>query len=136
MYILENDVIIGELENDGSAAAAFWDDEIEEKLNDAYLTLNFKMDANHETAALMVTDRRIVAPGEDGNLRMFRVEEVQDKTDQDGSHYKEVYAEHIALELIGKVIRPSSYEGFTAEQFFSSILENTGWQLGEVEWSG
>ncbi|MET3689817.1 phage minor structural protein [Priestia megaterium] len=135
MYILENDTIIGELENDGSAAAAFWDDVIEEKLNDAYLTLTFKMDANHETAALMVTERRIVAPGDDGNLLMFRVEEVQDRTEQDGSHYKEVYAEHVALELLGKIIRPGSYSGFSAEQYYNSILENTAWQLGEVEWS-
>lgn len=136
MYILERDTVIGELENDGSSAACYWDDVIEEKLNDAYLTLTFKMDANHETAALIVGDRRIVAPAEDGSLVMFRVEEVQDKTDQDGSHYKEVYAEHIALELLGKVIRPQTYSGFTAEQYFGSILENTSWKLGEIEWSG
>jgi len=136
MYILERDTIIGELENDGSAAASYWDDSIEEKLNDAYLTLNFKMDANHESASLVVGDRRIVVPDEDGRLLMFRVEEVQDKTEQDGTHYKEVYAEHIALELLGKIIRPTTYSGYTAEQFFSSILENTAWKLGEIEWSG
>lgn len=136
MYILDRDTVIGELENDGSSAACYWDDVIEEKLNDAYLTLTFKMDANHETAALIVGDRRIVAPAEDGSLIMFRVEEVQDKTDQDGSHYKEVYAEHIALELLGKVIRPQTYSGYTAEQYFGSILENTSWKLGEIEWSG
>ncbi|MEM4997397.1 phage tail spike protein [Priestia sp. SB1] len=136
MYILERDTIIGELENDGSGAASYWDDFIEEKLNDAYLTLTFKMDANHETAALMVGDRRIVAPDEDGRLLMFRVEEVKDRTEQDGSHYKEVYAEHIALELLGKIIRPTTYSGYTAEQYFGSILENTAWRLGEIEWSG
>jgi len=136
MYILDKDIIIGELENDGSAAAVYWDDVIEEKLNDAYLTLSFKMDANHSTASLIIGDRRIVAPAEDGSLTMFRIEEVQDKTDQDGAHYKEVYAEHIALELLGKVIRPETYSGFTAEQYFNSILENTAWKLGDIEWSG
>ncbi|MEN3781501.1 phage tail spike protein [Priestia megaterium] len=137
MYILDNhDTIIGVLENDGSAAASYWEDEIEEKLNDAYLTLTFKMDANHETAALIESKVRIVAPDEDGNLIMFQVEECKDVTAQDGTHTKEVYAEHIALELLGKVIRPQTFSGFTAEQYFSSILENTPWQLGTVEWSG
>ncbi|MBY0077981.1 phage tail protein [Priestia aryabhattai] len=137
MYILDNhDTIIGILENDGSAAASYWEDEIEEKLNDAYLTLNFKMDANHETAALIESKVKIVAPDEDGNLIMFQVEECKDVTAQDGTHTKEVYAEHVALELLGKVIRPQTFSGFTAEQYFSSILENTPWQLGIVEWSG
>ena len=137
MYIVNNDdEIIGELENDGSEAAAYWNDEINEKLNDAYLTINFTMDANHQTASLIETGVRIVAPDEDNNLIMFRIEEVKDVTAQDGSHNKEVYGEHIALELLGKIIRPQTYSGFTAEQFFSSILENTPWKLGIVEWSG
>lgn len=137
MYILNNeDEIIGELENDGSEAAAYWDSEISEKLNDAYLTLNFKMDANHSTAALIEVKTRIVATDDDGNLIMFIIEEVQDHTAEDGTHYKEVYAEHVALELLGKVIRPQTYGGFTAEQFYNSILENTAWELGTVEWSG
>ncbi|MGR9527690.1 phage tail spike protein (plasmid) [Priestia megaterium] len=137
MYIVNNDdEIIGELENDGSEAAAYWNDEINEKLNDAYLTINFTMDANHDTASLIETGVRIVAPDEDNNLIMFRIEEVKDVTAQDGSHNKEVYGEHIALELLGKIIRPQTYSGFTAEQFFSSILENTPWKLGIVEWSG
>lgn len=137
MYILDNtDTIIGELENDGSDAATFWDDVIEEKLNDAYLTLTFKMDANHPTASLIESHKKIVAPDEDGNLIMFRVEEIKDITAQDGTHSLEVYAEHIALELLGKVIRPQTYSGYTAEQYYSSLLENTPWELGIVEWLG
>ncbi|MGV7002545.1 phage tail spike protein [Priestia megaterium] len=137
MYILNNDEeIIGILENDGSQAASYWEDEISEKLNDAYLTLNFKMDGNHETAALIEVKKRIVATDDDGNLILFIIEEVQDHTAEDGSHYKEVYAEHAALELLGKVIRPQTYGGFTAEQFYNSILENTAWDLGIVEWAG
>lgn len=132
IYILnEAEEIEAILDNDGSAAAGYWNDEIHEKLNDAYMTLKFTMSAYHESAASAKVGGKVITHDKEGNLQIFDIKSADTIDDE-----KEIYAEHLALELNGRIIRPTSFEGVTAEQYLNQILGESRWKIGTVEWFG
>lgn len=132
----KNDDLAGILQNDSSAAAAYWDDEVHEKLNDVYITLKFKMNADHEAAEYVVHGSKAIIQDLDGDLQIFEIKTVEDYQDSEGHRIKDVYAEHIALELNGRIIRPGEYQDYNAQQFLEMVLEGTRWKVGIVEWLG
>ncbi|PFP29415.1 hypothetical protein COJ96_10955 [Bacillus sp. AFS073361] len=137
IYILnDQEKIVAQLVSDGSQGCSYWDDEFTEKIGDAYITLKFSMDANHVDAAEVYAYRKCLIQDMDGNFQMFRMMEVIDIENDDGSSVKEVYAEHMALDLLANIIRPQNVSGYTAEQYMDFILQNTRWQAGRVEWLG
>lgn len=131
-----NDELVAALDNDGSAAAPYWDDEIHEKLNDAYITLSFKMPADHPDSEYVVNGNKVILTDKDEDLQAFEIKTVEDIQGTKGERVKEVYAEHIALELNGKIVRPDTYSGVSASQFLDLILQGTRWKVGIVEWLG
>lgn len=137
IYILgSHDETVGILANDDSNAAQYWDDEVKEKLNDAYITLNFTTEANHPESGVVVGGNKAVITDQDGDMQMFEIKTVEDVQGEDGSLNKQVYAEHVALELNGRIIRPQEVRGMTAADYVRFVVGDTRWQVGTVEWFG
>ncbi|KAB2328923.1 hypothetical protein F7731_23505 [Cytobacillus depressus] len=132
IYLLnEAEEIEAILENDDSAAAHYWDDEIHEKLNDAFMTLTFTMSSYHESAGSAIVGNKVITTDKENNLQIFEIKTADTEDDE-----KKIYAEHLALELNGRIIRPTTFNGVTAEQYLKAVLGETRWKLGIVEWFG
>src|SRR5690625_4535416 len=79
---------------------------------------------------------RVIIPDEDGTLQEFVLFEVDKYRDTEGrkTHF---YAHASYLELKkANIIYPNKYESLTASQLGGIALNDTGWQIGQVEASG
>lgn len=131
----ELDRLTAILANDESDALPYTANKASEKLNDAYKTYSFRVIPNHEDSRHVVGGHKVIARDQDGVLQPYIIKTVEDVEDLDG-FTKEVYAEHISLELNGVIIRPQSFPGVTAEQFISQVISGSRWKIGVVEWFG
>jgi len=79
---------------------------------------------------------RVIIPDEDGTLQEFVLFEVDKYRDTEGrkTHF---YSHASYLELKkANIIYPNKYESLTASQLGGIALNDTGWQIGQVEASG
>lgn len=120
-----------------------------------YITLDSVIEDNHKLNletylqtydAIVLGDGRydkhlekrnlVIIPDEDGTLQEFVLFEVDKYRDTEGrkTHF---YAHASYLELKkANIIYPNKYESLTASQLGGVALNNTGWQIGQVESTG
>ncbi|WP_067936399.1 phage tail spike protein [Alicyclobacillus kakegawensis] len=129
-----SETLVTVLSNDNPGACPFWDDVHDEQLN-GVLTYEFTVPADHSDAAYLVRDNYVAIRDMDGNLVLFQIKITDEQRDtNDGTLTKTVHAENAALEILGTIVRPQTLNAVTAEQALQTVLSDTRWDVGMVDW--
>ncbi len=129
----ENPVAV--LSTEAPEACPFFDDTHTERLEDGFATYKFSVPLNHEDAAKIQARGYVVLRDLDGVFQLFRIETIDDITEESGERIRQVYAETAATELNNDIVRPMTFVG-TAEEALDFVLAGTRWQRGIVQWTG
>jgi phage minor structural protein len=132
------------LSNELPNACPYNEDIKTERLEKGLLTFEFSVPMSHPDAATIVNEGFVIRPNEEeeGSFELFRIKIDDTKK---STKFKYVVGENAAVtDLIGQIIRPNPdpdqpngiYPSKTIEQIMEIILQNTGWQLGRVDYSG
>lgn len=130
------------LSNELPNACPYNEDLKTERLEKGLLTFDFSVPMSHPDAANIVNEGFVIRPNEEeeGSYELFRIKIDDTKK---STKFKYVTGENAAVtDLIGQIIRPNPslssgiYPSYTIEQIMDVILQNTGWQLGRVDYSG
>jgi phage minor structural protein len=137
IYILdENQTLVSVLSCQLPNACPYWDDLKTEQLEHGLLTFEFLIPSDHPTAELMVNEGFVIRQNEeaDGDYELFRIKELK-MSKSSKSLY--VFAENAAVtNLTGQIIRPTTLPSKTIAQVMEEVLQNTGWELGRVDYAG
>lgn len=137
IYILdENQILVAVLSCQLPNACPYWDDLKTEQLEHGLLTFEFLIPSDHPTAELLVNEGFVVRRNEeyDGDYELFRIKELK-MSKSSKSLY--VFAENAAVtNLTGQIIRPATLPSKTIGQVMEEVLQNTGWELGRVDYAG
>jgi phage minor structural protein len=136
IYILDRtERVVGVLSNDAPLACPYFDDLHVENIETGVHTYEFSVPASHETAEAIEIDGYVIIRDLDNKMQMFKIKDITEEVD-DTKYDKKVYCEHIAIpELLGNVVRPAKLSSYTIENAMLYVLDDTGWTLGNVEYS-
>lgn len=127
--------MIGVFNNATPSSCPYFDDLHTENLVTGVNTYDFSVPANHPTASQLETDGYVIRRDLDDKLQMFQIKEVYEINTMTG-YVKEVQTEHIAVpDLLGNPVRPAVLLSATLETALEYILQGTGWELGEVDFT-
>lgn len=132
IYILDKfDNKIGLLSNNLPRACPYSEDLHHDILENAYETFTLKTPIRHISGMpdLLEEENKVAFYDQDGIFKLFRIKQVKDLTVQ---RDKIIFAEFDSIELLNKVIRPSTFSG-SPKQVLTSILEPSRWKVGEIE---
>ncbi|WPD20173.1 phage tail spike protein [Thermaerobacter composti] len=122
---------------DGPSACPLLEDTYKETLENAAVTYEFAVPADHPDAQAIEPEGYVLLKDLDGNLLQLRIKIVEDDVDaEEGRRIRRVTCENAALELNGAIVRPQTWTWITAEQALTNALAGTRWQPGVVEWAG
>lgn len=124
------------LSNDGSEACPILDDSHKEKLNNAFSTYEFEIPADHADSALIQKKDKVLFQDVEGKYLLFKIEEIWTGRTASGEKTKKFYAETLALELLGNIIRPVTLQGVTQAQALDHALAGTRFERGVVDFAG
>lgn len=134
IYVIGLDnVVKGVLNNDSPKAVPFWEDVNTEAIADGLDVFEFKCPADADATSGLVGENYVATTDSDGNLKMFKIREVQTHHNNEGLLYKHVFAESVALELLKTVLRPRTFSGQPPLAVLTSVLDNTLWKPGTIE---
>ncbi|MED4261962.1 phage tail spike protein [Priestia aryabhattai] len=121
---------VGILGNDAPQGCPIVSDTHHGQLENGYSTLQFTVPSNHPTSSLLETEGFVVyTNGKDG-YELFRIKELEESHGDDMT--KVVYCETSATsDLTGQIIRPITFTSKSLTDVISTLLSNTGWELGE-----
>jgi phage minor structural protein len=138
IYLYNKDMnMVAVFSNSNSKACPYFNDELRETLPNGYYSLEFDCPATHPTANLIEVEGYVATRNREGVYLMSRITELRTKYDNEGKKITTVLGEGISLELIDAgVVRPVSFLSYTATQLLEHCLQNTGWQVGNVDWVG
>jgi phage minor structural protein len=136
IYILNrHEEVVAVLSNDSPNACPYDKDYFTERLENGMLLHEFECPADHEDAAYIDTDGHAAIQDKKGRLVIFKIRETHDVRDTTGIK-RRVFSEGKHLDLIGHIIRPIKLEGVSAKTVLTHVLNGTGWEPGNIEWSG
>lgn len=137
IFVLDKyEKMVGVLNNDTPFSCPYFDDVHDENIQTGEHTYTFSVPANHEGAEVLEESGYVVIRDLDSKFQMFKIIEIEENT-TDSDNVKTITSEHIAVpELLGNIVRPATYNGRTIEQAVSLVLQNTGWNIGEVDFEG
>ena len=136
LFILDNKYqTVGVMDSNLPNGCPFFNDTHHARLLNGYNTLTFSVPANHETAGLIEVEGYIIYTNNRDGYELFRVKNI---TEQHGEEVtKSVSCEPSAThDLITKRIRPVTFTSQNVETIISQLLTGSGWELGEVHFSG
>ncbi|MGM9924681.1 MAG: phage tail spike protein, partial [Bacillus sp. (in: firmicutes)] len=136
LFILDSkEKMAGVLDNSAPLACHYWNDVYKVSLENNVETLEFDLDASHETANLLEEEGYIIYTDRDKKQRLFIIKEIRDK--HDAQQVKSIYCEVSAVgDLYGSVVRPVTMNSHTLERAAAIVLNNTGWKLGNIDFVG
>lgn len=134
IYVLNtNKQVVAVLSNDGGHACPYYNDLHVEKLVDFDSTYTFTSPANFDESEELIVGNYVAILDLDNDIQLFKITDVTDGFDSNGKSIT-VLAENAAIfDLNGVIIRPHSFNGMTAYDAFSYILQNSGWEVGKVD---
>lgn len=134
IYILNKDKrIVDTLSNNGdSPMSPFFDDKYVQHLATGAETFEFTTFSNNRTSKYCEAGS-YVAFKIDGKVKLFQIVETNEEH-YDGQIVKTCYCEVAGLELINNVVRAMEMPAVNVEQFFNTVLRDTPWSLGLVEY--
>jgi phage minor structural protein len=136
IYLLDRqETVRGILSNEILNTCPYYEDYLTENLTDYRLTYEFKVPANHDTAALVKEGCYFVRAGLDGEFLMFRIRITKSDVDEKGT-YIYVYGESAGLELLTQPCRPANLVSQSPEMIFKYLLNGSRWSLGKTEVGG
>jgi phage minor structural protein len=127
--------IVATLNNDSPEACPYYADVMTERLDDAYLSYEFYVPADHPDANNLKEDSYVLRKGLDDYLLLFQITRIEEERTETGL-FRYVYAEYGWEELNKVIIRPGSFLGRTAAAAMNDALIDSRWQVGTVEWFG
>jgi phage minor structural protein len=126
----------GVLTNESPDATPYYNDEHLEQLDDGVSTYSFDTPSNSRMSEHVIAENYIAFRDLDGYLTLFQIKEVT-KKQENGQYLLNVISENTAVgDLLGEIIRPQTFTGSSAEQLTGLLLQNTQWEVGNVEWLG
>ncbi|MFC0188494.1 phage tail spike protein [Fictibacillus aquaticus] len=131
----QKEIIVAELNNDGSGACPYYDDLDEEKLNDAYRTYTFTVPANHPDSKYVKKNAGVAIPDPEGDFFEYFVQDTE-YVYSSGQRFIRATCMSGHLELLGFLVRPFKLTATTLEDALNYFLQETRWSIGIVEWSG
>jgi len=132
MQILDaDDRIIATLSNRTPDSCPFWSAPFREELNRS-ASFEFIAPANHDDSQYIVAENQVAFKDKDGNFRLFVIKETDEIDGTDGPII-ESYCEPSMQELNDTVIEDKRPQNVTSEQALQVALENTRWQVGQVD---
>ena len=134
IYILNKDKrIVDTLSNNGdSPMSPFFDDKYVQHLATGAETFEFTTFSNNRTSKYCEAGS-YVAFKIDRKVKLFQIVETNEEH-YDGQIVKTCYCEVAGLELINNVVRAMEMPAVNVEQFFNTVLRDTPWSLGLVEY--
>ncbi|PZN06719.1 MAG: hypothetical protein DIU69_12850, partial [Bacillota bacterium] len=136
IMVLDRHEVVRAVLGDGPSACPILEDLHTEKLENAAITYEFAVPADHPDAQTIAPEGYVIIRDVDGLLQELRIKTVEDELDSEGKRIRRVTCENAALELNGSIVRPQTWTGVTASQALTNALTGTRWQPGIVEWSG
>ncbi|ADU50175.1 phage minor structural protein [Thermaerobacter marianensis DSM 12885] len=136
VMVLDRNEVVRAVLGDAPGACPVLEDLHTEDLENADITYEFAVPADHPDAWKIENGGYIIIRDLDGLLQLLRVVRVEQTNDQDGKQLRQVLAENAALELNGTIVPPQTLRGVSAEQAMAAVLSATRWQPGIVEWAG
>ena len=136
LFILDSrQRVLGILSNDIPKACPYYNDIHTESLTNNLSTFEFELPSNHPSASLVEVEGFVIYTDLDNKKHMFIIKEVYDS--HDTAMVKKVYCEHTAVgDLLGNIVRPIQMPSKTLEQALLVVLNNTGWEVGELSYAG
>lgn len=134
VYILNKDKrIVDILSNNGdSPKSPFFDDIYVQHLATGAETFEFTTFSNERTSKYCNTGSYVAFKYEN-KIKLFQIVESNEEHSE-GQIIKTCYCEVAGLELINNIIRAMEMPSVNVEQFFKTVLKDTPWTLGLVEY--
>ena len=134
IYILNKDKrIVDTLSNNGdSPMSPFFDDKYVQHLATGAETFEFTTFSNKRTSKYCEVGNYVAFKYEN-KIKLFQIVESNEEHSE-GQIIKTCYCEVAGLELINNVVRAMEMPAVNAEQFFNTVLRDTPWSLGLVEY--
>lgn len=132
IFILDdNHDVVALLSNTMPKACPYFNDVHRDTLESALSTYTFEVPMNEAAAQEIVGERLIIREDIDGHQILFRIKNVEEEMQSDGTYRKIVFAENAAVtELLGSPIRPYTGIDLTADEALDFVLQGTGWVRG------
>jgi phage minor structural protein len=133
IFILDKkEEIVGVLSNTGdlSKTTPYFDDLFTEDLETASSTFEVTT-LGHTKEAHYLQVGNYLAFKDEGGFQLFQITEVTEE--HSDTLLKTAYCEGVCMELINEVIRPVNIPSTNIKQLLTTILENTGWNVGMVD---
>lgn len=136
IFILDrNETVLAVLNNNGSPnSCPYYSDSLKENLDTGTSTYEFTVPATHEVVQNIQEGGYVAFNNLDGELMMFTIMELQETHSDTSELY--VYCENAGLELLNDIVRPRAFEGKDAQTILDSILLDTRWEKGHVDYLG
>ena len=128
---------IGILSNDVPKACPFYNDIFTERIENNLSTLEFEVPANFFPSSELLELEGYVIYTNPTNKKqqLFIVKEIED-SHKDIS-IRKIFCEHSATsDLLSTIVRPVNLISTTLENALGVVLNQTGYEVGEVEFSG
>lgn len=128
----QTDLIVDDIHED-----FFWDDRHYQSMKDTLETFDFTTFADKPFSEHLTKNNRIIIPGEDGELLEFIIQNTRKYRSQQGRLLIDVFTSASYIELCkAKVIEPQRLQGATAKSAAQFAVQDTEWQVGEVDYTG
>lgn len=128
----QTDLIVDDIHED-----FFWDDRHYQSMKDTLETFDFTTFADKPFSEHLTKNNRIIIPGEDGELLEFIIQNTRKYRSQQGRLLIDVFTSASYIELCkAKVIEPQRLQGATAKSAVQFAVQDTEWQVGEVDYAG
>lgn len=125
---------VGIISNEIPKAMGFYSDVHTEAIANNLSTFEFEIPSNHPSSSLVEVEGFIIYTDLDNRKHLFVIKEINDS--HADSMIKTVYCENSAVELIGDIVRPITLLSKTLEQSLAVVLNNTGWEIGDLANAG
>ena len=127
---------IGVLNNDVPFALGYSNDIYTEALQSNLSTLEFEVQANHNTANLLEVEGYVIyTDPTNKKQQLFTIKEIEDF--HSDTMVRKVFCEHSSIsDLNSVIVRPVNMLSVTLEQALGVVLNLTGYEIGEVEFVG
>lgn len=136
LFILDDkQQTVGILSNKTPKACPYFKDIHTEAIENNLSTFEFEIPANHPSSSLLEVEGFIIYTDLDFKKHLFIIKEIEDNhTD---TMTKKVYCENSAVgDMIGNIVRPIKLFSASLSQALELVLGNTGWEVGEIHFSG
>ncbi|MFC0525772.1 phage tail spike protein [Pontibacillus salicampi] len=99
-----------------------------EKIENAQSTYSFTISSKHSKGVYIEDDGLVILKNLDGHFMEFRIKSIKTWKNK-----TTVFAESSHIELLDDIVRPMSYDKYTAKQYLDALLAGQRWSRGFVE---